>query len=293
MSNNECTLSGKNILITGGSMGIGFASAIECARMGANLTICARNRPEIDSALSQLRDMFPNLSINGISADVTDLHQIERVIDLLEESHGPLNGVIHSAGVYGPIGRITDVNPEEWLEALKINLYGTFLVTRQAIKRMQNNNTRGRIALFSGGGAATPFPNFTSYASSKVGVVRFSESVALEYLDENISINAIAPGFVATRLHQQTVDAGPTLAGKSFYDQTLEKITSSTSVLPEVGGKCASFLMSDLSDGITGKFIAAPYDNYRVWMQNPSFNEDPSLFTLRRMVPRDRGLNWQ
>ena len=112
-------------------------------------------------------------------------------------------------------------------------------------------------------------------------------------MDDNISINAIAPGFVATRLHEQTLSAGPTLSGKLFYDQTLEKIRNNSSVPPEVGGRCAAFLMSDESDGITGRFIAAPYDDYQEWVKKSDFIENSDFFTLRRLLPRDRGFNWQ
>jgi 3-oxoacyl-[acyl-carrier protein] reductase len=281
MENKKIILDGKNILVTGGSLGIGFAATLECAKAGANITICARNITEVDSAVIKIKKMYPSVKINGISADVTNLEQVENAINLIEDSYGKLNGVIHSAGVYGPIGKITDVNPESWFDAIRINLFGTFLVSRQSIMRMQKNGVRGKIALFSGGGAASPFPNFTSYASSKVGVVRFSESVALEFLDDHISINSIAPGFVATRLHEQTLAAGPRLAGKNFYDQTTEKITNRSAVPPEVGGICAAFLMSDASDGINGKFIAAPYDDYQSWCKKIDFISHTDLFTLR------------
>lgn len=293
MKNNTISLAGKSILITGGSMGIGFAAALECAKAGANITICARNLDKVNSAVLKIKNKYPCVKINGVSADITDLIQIENAINLIEGTYGVLNGVIHSAGIYGPIGKITDVDPESWFEAIKINLFGTFLVTRQSIERMQKLGVKGKIALFSGGGAATPFPNFTSYASSKVGVVRFSESVALEFLDDNISVNSIAPGFVATRLHEQTLVAGPILAGKSFYDQTADKIINGSAVLPEVGGRCAAFLMSDASDGINGKFIAAPYDDYQSWCEKVDLISGTDLFTLRRILPKDRGQNWQ
>jgi len=274
-------------------MGIGFAAAMECAAAGANLTICARNVHEVNEAVIKIKTKYQNIKINGISADVTDIDQVENAINLIENSYGVLHGVIHSAGVYGPIGKIVDVDPKRWFDAIRVNLYGTFLVTRQSIKRMQKNNIKGKIALFSGGGAATPFPNFTSYASSKVGVVRFSESVALEFLDDHISINSISPGFVATRLHEKTLEAGPSLAGKIFYNQTVEKIEKMNAVPPEVGGKCAAFLMSDASNGINGRFIAAPYDNYQTWCEKNEFLSDAELFTLRRILPKDRGLKWQ
>ena len=150
----------------------------------------------------------------------------------------------------------------------------------------------GRIVLYSGGGAATPFPNYTAYASGKAAVVRFCETIAIELAPYNIEVNALAPGFVATRLHQQTLAAGASAAGEEFLAKTQFELAKG-GVPATVGADCAAFLVSDAARGITGKFVAAPYDRYAEWPRHLRELRGSDLFTLRRILPKERGMDWQ
>ena len=285
----ETALQDKSILVTGGSLGIGFETARSCLRAGARVMICARSTDVLTSAREQLRLEFGEGRVAVSSADVGEEAAVEHLFDDFDSSFGRCDGVIHAAGVYGPIGPIVEVDPAAWWEALRINLFGTFLVARAGAQRMQRTGG-GRIVLFSGGGASTPFPNYTAYASSKVAVVRFAETIAQE-LGPAIEVNCVAPGFVATRLHDQTIAAGAGAAG-AFLQKTREQLASGA-VPATVGAEAAAFLVSDAAKGITGKFVAAPYDDYRSWPARLDALADSDLFTLRRIVPRDRGQDWQ
>lgn len=270
-------------------MGIGFESARRCLAYGANVMICARGS-------AALKDAADKLSAEGFAgdvasggADVGDEREVDALFADFTERFGRCDGVVHAAGVYGPIGPITHIEPDAWWQAVRINLFGTFLVARAAAKRMQPFGS-GRIVLFAGGGASTPFPNYTAYASSKVAVVRFAETIAQE-LGPNIEVNAVAPGFVATRLHEQTLAAGEQAAGE-FLEKTKTALASG-GVSAGVGAEAAAFLVSDAAKGITGKFVAAPYDDYAGWPQHLEALAGSELFTLRRVLPRERGLDWQ
>lgn len=290
MTNTNIDLCGKNVLVTGGSMGIGYAAAAACLRAGARITICARTQTDVLQAVERLEAVSPG-HVCGAPADVTDIEQLNQIMDLLEREQGPLNAVIHSAGIYGPIGKITEVDPTEWFDAIRVNLFGTFLVARQAAVRLMKNGG-GRMAFFSGGGAATPFPHYTAYSCGKVGVARLVETLAIEFASYKIELNCIAPGFVATRLHQQTLTAGPERAGAEFFVQTRDKVKNGA-VSPDVGANCAAFLISNAAEGITGRFVAAPYDGYMDWVRRVDLIRKSDLFTLRRIVPKDRGEDWQ
>jgi len=282
-------LTNQNILITGGSMGIGYAAAEACLQANGRVAICARNQGDLDAALSKLKDQgYEN--VIAIVADVTKQDQVETALNATESNFGAINAVIHAAGIYGPIGAITEVDPVEWLEAIKINLFGSFLVARQSCLRLQKNGG-GRIALFSGGGAATPFPNYTGYACGKVGIVRLTETIAQEMAPYNIEVNCIAPGFVITRLHQQTLSAGK-LAGEKFLETTKAQIEKG-GVPASVGGNAAAVLISAQAQGITGKFVAAPYDGWSDWIQHLDELKNTDIFTLRRILPKERGMDWQ
>ncbi len=282
-------LHGKNILITGGSLGIGFATARTCLEKGGRVLICARGKTDIEQAVATLKDEGYT-SILGKVADVTKIEEIEAALGELEQQFGPLTSVIHSAGVYGPIGKMTTVSPEEWWNGVHVNLFGSFLVARQSCLRMQKNGG-GRLVLLSGGGASGPFPNYTSYASSKAAIVRFTETIAEEMAPYQIEVNCLGPGFVLTRLHQQTLNA-PALAGSAFVEKTKAEFQKG-GVPPEVGASAAAFLISDAAKGITGKFISAPYDSWESFPEKLKELQGSDLFTLRRILPKDRGQSWQ
>lgn len=279
----------KNILITGGSLGLGFASAKACLEQGARVLICARNEEIVHEAVCSLKkEGFSH--IEGAKCDVTHASDIEKALEHLESSFGPLHGVIHAAGIYGAIGPITEVDPEEWFEGVKTNLFGSFLVAKLCCQRLQKLGG-GRIVLFSGGGAASPFPNYTSYACGKAGVVRLCETIAEEMAPYNIEVNCLAPGFVVTRLHLQTLKA-PEKAGAKFLEKTKLEIEKG-GVPAKLGAEAAAFLVSDEARGISGKFISAPYDNWKNLTKHLKELADSDLFTLRRIIPKDRGFSWQ
>lgn len=282
-------LSQKSIVVTGGSMGIGLACAEACLQAGAQVMIAARN--EIP-----LRETVKNLKAKGFSkvlsygVDVSHPEEVELFIDQAMKQMGKLDGVIHAAGIYGPIGPVSDVDPADWHEAIQVNLFGSFVVARAAAQAMKRGSG-GRIVLLSGGGAATPFPNYTAYACSKIGVVRLAETMAEEVKSFGIEINCLAPGFVVTRLHQQTLKAGAK-AGGDFLDRTKKEIEKG-GVPATVAASCAAFLVSDAAKGITGKFVAAPYDGWAQWPEHLSEIQKTDIFTLRRILPKDRGMDWQ
>jgi NAD(P)-dependent dehydrogenase (short-subunit alcohol dehydrogenase family) len=281
-------LTGKRILVTGGSMGIGRACAAACLQAGARVMICART----GGPLFETADGFKQKGLSTIAvrvADVTDESQVTELFRSTVQEFGTLDGVIHCAGIYGPIGPVMDVEPSVWWEAVRVNLFGTFLVGREACRTMQSGG--GRVVLFSGGGAAMPFPNYTAYACSKVGVVRLTETLAQEMKPFNVEINCVAPGFVITRLHQHTLDAGER-AGASFLETTKRQMASG-GVPASVGAQAAAFLVSDQAKGITGKFVAAPYDGWDAWPEHLDELQQLDVFTLRRIVPKDRGKDWQ
>jgi 3-oxoacyl-[acyl-carrier protein] reductase len=215
---------------------------------------------------------------------------VDGAFERAERRFGPVNGLIHAAAVLEPIGTILDVDPAAWLRTIQIDLYGSFLVTRAACASMKRSGG-GRIVLFSGGGAATPFPRYTAYACSKVAVVRLVESVALEMAPFGIEINAVAPGFVATRMHEATLAAG-SAAGDDYLERT--KIDLATGgVSPDVGAEAACYFVSEAARGISGRFVAAPWDGWATWRERAEAIAGSDLFTLRRIVPRDRGETWQ
>jgi NAD(P)-dependent dehydrogenase (short-subunit alcohol dehydrogenase family)/dTDP-glucose pyrophosphorylase len=258
----------RSVVVTGASMGIGEATARVCLAAGARVTICARGAQELHAAWERLNADFPG-AVAQVTADVSKAGDVTRLFDAAT-GLGRVDAVVHAAAVLGPVAAADLCDPDEWLRTVEIDLFGAFLVTREALRRFANG---GRIVLFSGGGAGSPWPDHTAYACSKAAVVRFVETVAQEVRDRGIEINAIAPGLVATRM----------TAG----------METGRAVPRERGARAAAFFVSEAARGITGRFVSAVYDRYWSWPDHREELAAGDLFTLRRILPRERGMNWQ
>jgi NAD(P)-dependent dehydrogenase (short-subunit alcohol dehydrogenase family) len=143
----------------------------------------------------------------------------------------------------------------------------------------------------SGGGATNPLPCISAYAASKAAIVRFAETLAEEVRDDHIDVNAIAPGALNTRLLDEVMEAGPDRVGKSFYERSVKQKSEGGAPL-EKGAALAVFLASAASDGITGKLISAIWDPWEAFPEHLEDLRKTDVYTLRRIVPHDRGLNW-
>jgi 3-oxoacyl-[acyl-carrier protein] reductase len=150
----------------------------------------------------------------------------------------------------------------------------------------------GKIVQLSGGGATAPLPRLTAYAASKAAVVRFAESVALEVAECGIDVNALAPGPLNTGMMSELLAAGPDAVGADLYAR-MQTLAEEGGTPLDVGAALAVFLASAESDGITGRLLSAPWDD---WASLPSRRQalaESDVYTLRRIVPRDRGLDWE
>jgi NAD(P)-dependent dehydrogenase (short-subunit alcohol dehydrogenase family) len=136
-----------------------------------------------------------------------------------------------------------------------------------------------------------PLPRFSAYAASKAAVVHFTETLSEECTSANIDVNAVAPGALNTRLLQQVIEAGPDLVRTGFYKRSLKQQDSGGAPLQKGADLCV-FLLSDASNGITGKLLSAIWDP---WMELPNHVSDlnsTDIYALRRIVPKDRGMDW-
>lgn len=274
------SLEEKTIVITGGSMGIGLACARKCTEEGATVIIAARNADSLDSALTELNEGSEGTHFS-YQLDVSDNDQVVKFAEWCGEEFDGVDGVVNCAGIYGSIGKIQDLDIELFTKTVNINLMGTVYMCRAFVPILKGQG-RKKIVNFSGGGAAAPFPRYSAYAVSKAAVVRLTENLAVELDEDGIDVNCIAPGFVATRLHQQTLEAGPGACSESFYETTRKKMEEG-GVPPEVAAGLCAFLLSGESDNITGKFIAAPYDPWQEKEFQERLRKEKNLATLRRI----------
>lgn len=284
-------LENKIAIVTGASQGLGFEIARKYIEAGASAMICARNGTLLDQAKQELQPLLrPGQEIISQNADVSKIDDVESVVETAIGKFGHIDILVNNAGVYGPKGVIEDVDWQEWVHAIEINLYGSVLMCRAVLPHFKAQG-RGKVVQLSGGGATKPLPRISAYAVSKAAVIRFIETLAEEVRENHIDVNAIAPGALNTRMLDEVLDAGPQKVGKAFYEQSLKQKQDGGAPL-DVGAELAVFLGSPLSDGITGKLINAVWDPWALFPEHFDELNKTDIYTLRRIVPKDRGKTW-
>lgn len=281
-------LKGISAIISGSSQGLGFEVAKQFVMQGANVMLCARNAETLTKAQQELATFAKDgATVISQVTDVSNLHDVEKLIETTLLMFGKIDVLVANAGVYGTKGPIDEIDWQEWCDAIDINLKGTVLQCRAVLPHFKKMRA-GKIIILSGGGATKPMPYLSAYATSKAGVVRFAETLALEVKDFNIDVNTIAPGALNTRLLDEIIHSGPDKVGKEFYEQSVKQKNDGGTSL-EVGASLCTFLASSSSNGITGKLISAVWDP---WKKLPDYIKElgqTDIYTLRRIVPEDRG----
>ncbi len=283
-------LSGKAALITGANQGLGLEIARHYLDAGASVFVCARNAELLAGAHEELAARAGDADrVASAIADVADAGQVDALVATATERFPRLSILVNNAGIYGPKGSIEEVDWEAWKAAIEVNLYGSILPVRAILPQLRKLGG-GKIVQLSGGGATSPLPGLSSYAASKAAVVRFAETLALELVGDKIDVNCIAPGALNTRLLDEVLEAGPEAVGEDFYRRSLEQRKSGGTPL-ELGAELAVWLASAASDGITGRLLSAKWDP---WRDLPEHRADleSDIYTLRRIVPADRGKGW-
>jgi NAD(P)-dependent dehydrogenase (short-subunit alcohol dehydrogenase family) len=284
-------LNGRTALITGGTQGLGLEIARHFLRAGAaGICVCGRDPTVLRAAREELRDIAGEHQ--EVFAEVTDVSNPEEVAGLVQTTlqyFPELTILVNNAGIYGPKGTLEQVDWADWTRTIEINLLGSVFAARELFAHFRSHGY-GKIIQLSGGGATSPMPRLSAYAASKAAVVRFAETLAEELREHHVDVNAVAPGASNTRMLDEVLQAGPERVGQAYYERALEQQRSGGAPL-ERGAELAVWLASAASDGITAKLLSALWDP---WSDLPRHREDiaSDIYTLRRIVPRDRGLDW-
>ncbi len=273
-------LESKTVIVTGGSLGIGLAVAKKCAEEGARVVITARNENDLKNAVGELKEIS-SVEHKYYTLDVSNLQDVKKFAYWCNQNNLQINGLVNCAGIYGPIGKTPEIDLVKFTEAININFLGTVYMC-STFAPLIKSKSKKKIINYSGGGAASPFANYSAYATSKIAIVRFTENLSIELAEDNFDINCVAPGFVVTRLHQKTLEVGGEKAGNSFFENTKKQIETG-GVPPEKAAQLTTFLLSEESNSITGKFISAPWDPWNEKDFQELLRNDKDFATLRRI----------
>jgi NAD(P)-dependent dehydrogenase (short-subunit alcohol dehydrogenase family) len=285
-------LQGRAAIITGANQGLGKTIAEHFVRAGASVLLTARNEELLHQVADELRrqTVASGQQVLGMRGDVARRESCAEVVRCATERLPNLCILVNNAGVYGPMGRIEDVDWDAWVQAMEINLFGTVLMCREMIPHLRRQRY-GKIINLSGGGATAPLPNISAYAASKVAVVRLTETFAEELREDRVDVNVIAPGALNTRLLEEVLAAGPDRVGQAFYERSLRQRDEGGAPLDR-GAELAVFLASAASDGISGRLLSAVWDDWESLPEKRDTLSRTDVFTLRRIVPEDRREKW-
>lgn len=282
-------LQNKTALITGASRGLGLHIAQQFWTHGANLVLIARSEKNLEQLSEQLsKTAKSNQTIQVIATDLSNSKSFDEIATRCDFS--AIDIVVNNAAIQGPIGPVWENNWDEWQNTIQVDLLTPIALCRAVTPHMIKRNF-GKIINLSGGGATGPRANFSAYAVAKAGLVRFSETLASEVEKFNISVNCIAPGVMNTDMLAQIIEAGASKVGEKEFTQVNRNKNNNNSTIERAAELCC-YLASEKSNGITGKLISAVWDPWKNLTDYLQELQQSDIYTLRRIVPKDRGKAW-
>lgn len=188
-------LAAQTALVTGASRGIGRAIALELARAGARVVVnYASSAAAAEAVVAEINSQGGEAWAYG--ADVADEEQVEAMIKAVIERHGAVDVLVNNAGITRD-GLLMRMKTADWLSVIDLNLTGVFLCTR-AVSRSMLKARHGRIINITSVVGLMGNPGQANYSAAKAGVIGLTRSTAAEFASRGITVNAVAPGFIAT-----------------------------------------------------------------------------------------------
>ncbi|MFZ5494443.1 MAG: SDR family NAD(P)-dependent oxidoreductase [Verrucomicrobiota bacterium] len=270
-----------NLVVTGSSSGIGRALVERLVGGGHAVWGLARSAQAPVPGAGRFQ---------AVACDVSDWPQVEAAARTVSAAADHLDGLVACAGVQGEIGPALAADPRKWSDTVRANLDGTYFAIR-AFASLLARGRRAKVVCLSGGGATKARPNFSAYGAAKTAVVRLVETIAGETRGRPFDINAIAPGAINTRLTDEVIRLGPTVVGQAEYDAAVKQKATGGGSLDRALG-LIEFLLSEKSDGISGRLLAAPWDPWSTLPSHAAALAQSDIYTLRRILPEEREQNF-
>jgi NAD(P)-dependent dehydrogenase (short-subunit alcohol dehydrogenase family) len=245
----------QRVLVTAGASGIGKEVASAFAAIGARVCVCDINEKALDAAAKEI----PGLTT--IVCDVSRRDDIERMVGTTVEALGGLDVLVNNAGIAGETAPVESSDPDQWEAVIKVDVIGTFHVTRHCIPHLKKSAAASVVVMSSLGGRFG-YPNRSAYCTAKMGLIGFAKTLSRELGEFNIRVNAIAPGAVAGDRVERVLE-GRARANHKTLDEERKAAMNLQSLKRFVDPKDIAalvvFLASDAGKSISGQVL--PIDN--------------------------------
>ena len=250
----QLNLDGKVAMVSGGSHGLGKAICLALAAEGVNVAVnYYRNAEEgvdlADGAADVVQQIKKDHGVEAVAvpADVANEADVEAMFVTIEEKLGPLDVLVNNAAVC-PTCQVRDMTAEVWRRTLDVNLTGTFLNSREFVKRLLDSGRQGKVVNIASQAAFRgSTTGHSPYDASKGGIVSFTVALAREVAKQGINVNAVAPGMIYTDMTAKTID--------NNKEKYLNRIPLYRIATPEEIANVVVFLASDGASYMTGATV--------------------------------------
>jgi len=266
-------LDGQVVLVTGAGRGVGRAIALALSDAGAAVAVCARSEDDVARVAGEIADRRGHAL--ALRCDVTERHEVEGMVAEIEQAVGPVDLLVNNAGQFGPVGPLAATDPDEWWQALEVNLRGPLYCARAVLPGMLARG-HGRIINISSSAGLAAIPMLSAYAVSKTALYRLSENLAAETRGHGVMVFAVNPGLVRTAMSESALSCGEPSIEQWFSDA----FASQDDVSAESAAALVTYLASGAADVLSGRNIFATKDVTQMVARAAEIDEH-DLYVLR------------
>jgi 3-oxoacyl-[acyl-carrier protein] reductase len=232
---------GRTALVTGGARSLGKADAMVLAAEGCRVAIVDLNAEGAEEAAKEIET--GGGTARGYACDIRDTTQVQDTVARIEKDLGPVDICVNNAGMIYTVGQLKDMRDEDWEFNVAVNLTGTMKVTRAVFPGMRERKWGRIVCMASIAGLMGGFGQ-TAYSATKIGIIGFAKSVALEGARANVTCNAVAPGIIA-----------PNASLSPLYERMVKRVAMQREGEPEDVASAVVFLCSERARYITGAVL--------------------------------------